>query len=87
MTPRSIDEARTGAPHLGFAVYALEPAGTVTLEILDDGQSFTFVGATEAEAWERAFPGPAVSPIAAAIDRIEPEAPAPVEEPTESLFD
>lgn len=56
MQPRSLDEARRLRPDLGFSVYAIEPRGAVTLEVLDAEKSFTFTGATEAEVWAVAFP-------------------------------
>lgn len=61
MTRPSLDETRAKLPGLGFAVYALEPGGPVTLEVHASGQVYEFRGATEAEAIERAFP-PAVEP-------------------------
>jgi hypothetical protein len=68
VTPRSIDEARLLAPHLGFSVYAMEPKGAVTLEVIEDGTPYAFVGATEAEAWAMAFPGAPGAPTAAPLD-------------------
>lgn len=59
MPPRNLAEARRLHPDLGFALYALEPRGAVTLEVLDGETSHTFVGVTEAEAWSAAFPGAA----------------------------
>lgn len=59
MPPRNLAEARRLHPDLGFALYALEPRGAVTLEVLDGETSHTFVGVTEAEAWSAAFPGTA----------------------------
>lgn len=59
MPPRNLAEARRLHPNLGFALYALEPRGAVTLEVLDGETSHTFVGVTEAEAWSAAFPGTA----------------------------
>ena len=53
----SLDAARDENPALGFALYAYEPGGPVTLEIIDpDGQIFSFVGATASEALAIAFP-------------------------------
>ncbi len=69
--PTSLDEARTLNPELAFVVYALEPLGPVTLEIITpNGDVFSFVGPTEADALAKAFP---------------PE-PEPTE-PTASIFD
>lgn len=53
----SLDEARAAYPHLGFALYALEPGGAVTLEIhAPDGQMFTARAKTEAAALAKMFP-------------------------------
>lgn len=51
-----LDAVRAAYPHLGFAVYAYDPGGPVTLEIHDGGTVFTFRAATEAEAVALAFP-------------------------------
>ena len=46
-----LDALRAKYPHLGFAVYAYDPAGAVTLEaITREGKVFTFQGPTLAEA-------------------------------------
>jgi hypothetical protein len=55
----SLDDLRRERPELALALYAFDPGGPVTLEILHDGRSFTFSGATEAEAILAAFPPPA----------------------------
>ncbi|AKR54354.1 hypothetical protein XM25_00750 [Devosia sp. H5989] len=74
------DTLRAKYPHLGYAVYAYEPGGVVTLEcITANGKSFKFTGSTLADAIRAGFPE----------DSIEPE-PAPAEsaaaEPA-SVFD
>lgn len=52
-----IDDLRTQHPRLGFALYALEPGGVVTLELLDeDGNVFTFRGKTAQQVLLTAFP-------------------------------
>lgn len=72
------DTIRKQNPDIGLAIYALEPGGPVTLEIITpDEQVFTFRGATQAEALAKAFPPETVIPVS------EPEPPAP--EP--SIFD
>ncbi len=54
---KTLDEARTAYPHLGMALYALDPGGPVTLETLTpEGDIFTFHGASEADVIEQAFP-------------------------------
>lgn len=53
------DAIRARLPHLGFAVYALQPGDPVTLEVLADGQAFTLTRPTLAAALARAFPEPA----------------------------
>ena len=59
-----LDELRAAHPELGFAVYAIDPATPVTLEIYTpDGQVYRFDGPTEAAVLNRAFPPTApVSP-------------------------
>lgn len=53
----TLDDARAAHPHLGFAVYAMEPGSGVTLEVhAPDGTVFTFRGASEADALLAAFP-------------------------------
>lgn len=52
----SLDELRQRFPHLGFAIYALEPGRAVTLEVHDRDEVYTFVGRTAAEAIFAAFP-------------------------------
>lgn len=54
---QTLDEARAAQPAFAMALYALEPGGPVTLEIITpDGQPFTFEGPTEAAVLSRAFP-------------------------------
>jgi hypothetical protein len=56
MTDR-LDTLRTENPELGFAIYAMEPGGPVTLEVhTPDGQVFTFTGRTAGVVMGRAFP-------------------------------
>jgi hypothetical protein len=53
----TFDELRAANPELAVSLYALEPGGLVTLEILTpDGGAFTFAAETAAEAIEKAFP-------------------------------
>lgn len=53
----TLDELRAAEPALGFALYAFEPGGLVTLEIhTPDGQVFTFKAATAQAALDAAFP-------------------------------
>lgn len=52
----SLDDLRRLRPDLALALYALEPGGPVTLEIIHDGQVYSFSGTTEAEAILTAFP-------------------------------
>lgn len=53
----SIDAARAAYPHVGLALYAIEPGGSVTLEVTaPDGRMWTFRGRTEAAALAKAFP-------------------------------
>lgn len=53
------DRLRAENPELALSIYALEPGGTVTLEIITpDEQVFTFVGRSLADTINRAFPEP-----------------------------
>lgn len=67
----SLDDLRRDFPTLGFAVYALEPGGPVTLEIHQDGEVYTFRAATEAATLAQAFP------ITAAIKAADTPTPGP----------
>jgi hypothetical protein len=52
-----MDEARRLLPHVGFAVYAIDPGGVVTLEVIDpDGVIHPFVAMTENGCFALAFP-------------------------------
>jgi|APThiThiocy_ev2_2_1041544.scaffolds.fasta_scaffold38821_2 hypothetical protein len=57
----TLDHLRAAYPALGFALYAYDPGGRVTLEIHDGKDVFTFSGATEAEVISVAFPESVVS--------------------------
>lgn len=51
------DTLRAKYPHLGFAAYALEPGGPVTLECLTkEGRSFQFTGSSLGLAIAKGFP-------------------------------
>lgn len=53
----TLDEVRSRFPHLGFAVYALDAGGPVTLEAHDPGgELWSWTAPTEAEALAKAFP-------------------------------
>lgn len=52
----TFDEARAKFPTLGFALYALEPDGEVTLEVHAPDDVFSFVAPTAQAALDRAFP-------------------------------
>lgn len=52
-----LDDLRAALPDCGFALYAYEPGGPVTLEVITpDGETFTFAGPTAAAAIARALP-------------------------------
>lgn len=57
----TLDDLRRAQPHLGFAVYAYEPGGDVTFEIMAGEQSFTWRAPTVAEALAMAYPGLAIA--------------------------
>lgn len=74
----TLDALRAALPDCGFVVSAYEPGGDVTLEVIaTDGETFQFVGPTEAAVIARAFPG---------ASQPEPAAP-PAESATASVFD
>lgn len=51
------DQIRHDHPDLGLTLYAIEPGGVVTLEVIaPDGSIFTFRGATADETLAVAFP-------------------------------
>ena len=51
------DEIRSENPDLAINLYAMTPGGDVTLEVITpDGQNFTWIAPTAAEAMELAFP-------------------------------
>ena len=52
----TLDDLRAAHPDLGFALYAYDPRGPVTLEVHAAEGVFTFIGSTEAEAIAAAFP-------------------------------
>lgn len=53
----TLDDARAALPDCGFALYALDPAGEVTLEVhLVGGDILTFRGDTETEVLGYLFP-------------------------------
>lgn len=59
---QSLDDLRSAHPDLGFALYAIEPRGAVTLEVYDDGRVYSFKGATAEAAIETAFPSEPPTP-------------------------
>ena len=63
-----LDELRAALPHLGFALYALEPGEPVTFEIHDGDEVYSFRGATEREAIAKAFPPPPEEPTSNVFD-------------------
>jgi hypothetical protein len=69
--PCLIDAIRAEYPHLRIALYAYEPGGDVTLEVLSsDDQQFTFIASTAEIAVRRAFPELFEAPV-------QPAAPTP----------
>ena len=75
--PDRFDDIRSENPDLAINLYAMTPGGDVTLEVITpNGQNFTWVAPTAAEAMELAFPaGP------------EPDTEAPPEPQPTSIFD
>lgn len=73
----TLDELRNEHPELAFAVYALEPGGAVTFEIITpDGHVYQFKGLTAQAAIDKAFPP----------QEAEPPAP-PAAPPATDIFD
>lgn len=59
----TFDELRAANPDLVANLYAMEPGGPVTLELITpEGQSFTFQAQTAEEAIEMAFPSAPTCP-------------------------
>lgn len=88
------DAIRAANPDLAISLYALTPGGSVTLEVLDAaGGSWTWVGATGADAMEMAFPsetdlGDATRDEDGLVWAKEPEPePVTVSSPAPSIFD
>jgi len=63
----TLDEIRATYPHLGLALYALEPGGPVVLEVHAPGFLQTWRGQTVQAVVDQAFP-----------PEVEPPAPSPV---------
>lgn len=55
----TVDDLRAAWPDVGVALYAYEPRGPVTLELLfENGERATFSAASEAEALRRILGAP-----------------------------
>lgn len=83
------DELRAAHPELGFGLYAIEPRGVVTFEVMTpDGQAYSWRALTAEAAMDLAFP-----PTAAPHDWTEHQSPpeeipdSPEPETTGSIFD
>lgn len=76
----TFDELRRKNPTLGFAAYALEPDGPVTIEVHTFGLVATFEAPTFARCVEKAFP-PALKPK----NELTPLPPAPPAMRTEEV--
>lgn len=57
----TLDDLRAKHPDLGFALYAYDPRGPLTLEVHAAEGVFTFYGPTASAAIEAAFPPPTLS--------------------------
>lgn len=58
----TLDDLRARFPHLGFALFAMDPADPVTLEAYGPGgETFQWRGASVADVLAKAFPAPVVS--------------------------
>lgn len=70
----TFDELRDTFPDLGFALYAIEPGGVVTLEVYDSGRVFPFVGpigSTAQDVIDIAFPPPSEEHVDQMADLVE----------------
>lgn len=76
----TFDEMRARYPHLGYAVYAYSPGGSVTLEITGGDESWTVEAPTMEMAIDCAYPPDLFE------QEPEPE-PDPVIEAKPGLFD
>lgn len=84
MTGRTLDDIRSAYPDLGFALYAYEPGGAVTLEVHGlDGKVYPFTGPTEQAVIDKAFPPRDPEPEPAAA----PETPSELPTPSTNVFD
>jgi hypothetical protein len=52
----TLDEIRAAHPDLAFALYAYEPGGEVTFEVMHGTEIFAFTGPTAQAAIDAAFP-------------------------------
>lgn len=52
----TLDDVRARMPFLALAVYAMEPGGPVTVEVIGTDTTFSAVAPTEAEALAMMFP-------------------------------
>jgi len=58
-SPERFDRLREERPDLALTLYAMDPGGLVTLEVITpEGEVFTFLGPTAAAAMRTAFPEP-----------------------------
>lgn len=65
----TLDDARKLRRYLGFALYAYDANGPVTLEVHTPiGEVYTFIAASEAEAFNLAFPAPELSQMESNTD-------------------
>lgn len=80
-----LDDLRARYPDMGFAIYALEPGGAVTLEVhAPDGRLYSWKGGSAAEVLDAAFPPADVDTVIAA-EGIAPGDDPEADQP--SLFD
>lgn len=60
----TLDDLRAEHPDLRFIVYAMEPGGDVTLEVIGpDDEVFSFAGPTAQAAIDAAFPPEPPAPV------------------------
>ncbi len=77
------DELRAAHPDMALALYALEPRGVVTFEVITpDGQSYSWDALTADDAMDAAFPPERVPEPDPPAEPLPPEPGKPV-----SIFD
>lgn len=60
----TLDDLRARFPQFGFAIFAMDPAEPVTLEVYEPGgQTFQWRGVSVHDVLAKAFPAPAATSV------------------------